>query len=204
MWPGRRWVGGGEPRAGRQFKWLPGHCDISSHLKIMVLKLEITETRWYYRRHGDRRRSCWCCVVIQCPVAGLVVVRGGAGRRPTQPRPHPIPGLYPTITRPIQLHFPCFQRTIVVLTITMDWTELEIKWGISIYRLSSWQAWNFAFLWRTNTEYPPIMFPGEAGSCRSVGVSHFKNSSNEFFTRENICYKIMSDVLAGVFHFTLQ
>ena len=85
MWPGRRWVGGGEPRAGRQFKWLPGHCDISSHLKIMVLKLEITETRWYYRRHGDRRRSCWCCVVIQCPVAGHVSTHfhwpgSGAGR----------------------------------------------------------------------------------------------------------------------------
>ena len=91
MWPGRRWVGGGVPRAGRQFKWLPGHCDISHHLKIMVLKLEITETRRYYWRHCDRRRSCWCGVVIQCPVSGLVVVRGGAGRRPTQPRPHPIP-----------------------------------------------------------------------------------------------------------------
>ena len=90
---------------------------------------KLTETRWYYWRHCDRRRSCWCGVVIQCPVSGLVVVRGGAGRRPTQPRPHPIPGLYPTFTqpRPIQLHFPCFQRTIVVLTITM---EVEIKWGI--------------------------------------------------------------------------
>lgn len=37
-----------------------------------------------------------------------------------------------TQTRPIQLHFPCFQRTIVVLTITM---EVEIKWGI--HRIAS-------------------------------------------------------------------
>ena len=136
MWPGRRWVGGGVPWAGRQFKWLPGHCDISHHLKIMVLKLEITERRRYYWRHCDRRRSCWCGVVIQCPVSGLVVVRGGAGRRPTQPRPHPIPGLYPTNTqtRPIQLHFPCFQRTIVVLTTTM---EVEIKWESTGLQVSS-------------------------------------------------------------------
>ena len=52
---------------------------------------KLTETRRYYWRHCDRRRSCWCGVVIQCPVSGLVVVLGGAGRRPTQPRPHPIP-----------------------------------------------------------------------------------------------------------------
>ena len=38
-----------------------------------------------------------CCY----PVSGLVVVRGGAGRRPTQPRPHPIP----SSPRPDQYNF---------------------------------------------------------------------------------------------------
>ena len=39
-----------------------------------------------------------------------------------------------TQTRPIQLHFPCFQRTIVVLTTTM---EVEIKWESTGLQVSS-------------------------------------------------------------------
>ena len=118
-----------------------------------------------------------------------------------------------TQTRPIQLHFPCFQRTIVVLTTTM---EVEIKWGIhriaSIFdvQIDYHDRWGWHGILHLNSYEGQILnthqscFPGEAGTRRSVGVSHFKYSSNEFFTRENICYKIMSDVLAGVIHFILQ